>query len=208
MTAFIERLPVGAVIAAPGRPRHAPANWAALVNTVRRYGVEHLITVVSRADFVQARPRYAAVIRKAVSYVAVADLHHLDAARTAGITHVPVLHRPMPPDLAAFLARKHFLGDHLGPIEEARLLDDVLEESDPRPGQNEVARDQALSKGMVTKRLTLLDLIPEHQAAVERGDLPLHKADGLLGPQRPASRPGRSRPRRHHGPSRPTHPLG
>ncbi|WP_432127504.1 ParB/RepB/Spo0J family partition protein [Streptomyces sp. bgisy082] len=181
MTRLIDEQPVAEVISWPERPRHNPTQAVRLRESLVRYGVEQPITVVCRDEYLQRLPRQANSVPRRFSYVAISDYHWLEAARTLGLSHVPVWVRCMPPDsIAAFVLRRHGYDDHLGPLDEARLLDAALNAPGQTESQNAFARRLGWSPTTVSHRLALLRLLPDQQAALEDGRLSLAEARKLL----------------------------
>ncbi|MFG2775068.1 ParB/RepB/Spo0J family partition protein [Streptomyces sp. NPDC048350] len=181
MTRLIEEQPVSEVIAWPERPRHNPAEAARLMESLVKYGVEHPITVVSRKDYLQTLPRRANSVPRRFSFVAISDYHWLEAARTLGLSHVPVWVRCMPPDsIAAFVLRRHGHDDHLGPLDEAQLFHAALNAPGQTQSQNAFARSLGWSPATASQRLALLKLTPEQQAALEDNTLGIVEARQMV----------------------------
>ncbi|MFJ6934575.1 ParB/RepB/Spo0J family partition protein [Streptomyces globosus] len=178
---LISRQAVSEIASWPERPRHAPVRQEQLMKVVRSHGVEHPITVVSRSDYLTEHPRHTNVVPRRVQYVAIADFHWLEAARALEMPFVSVVVQPMPRDsVHAYVLRRHCHDDYLGPLDEARLLRAALHAPGQTRSQNMFAEELGYSRATVSQRLSLLELTPGEQAALEAGELGLGHARRIV----------------------------
>ncbi|MFF4652603.1 ParB/RepB/Spo0J family partition protein [Streptomyces sp. NPDC001380] len=179
------RLPLDRLANNPHNPRLTVRAVEEMADSLRERGVIQPLTVVTRKAFLAAHPGDGAAIGDA-AYVVLDGNRRYMGARQAGLADVPV---HVDDDLAAdsdsilenalVAAVQH---EALDPLDEARALQRLVE---VHGSQRQVAKRLGKSNGFVSQRLTLLELTPELQQAVEEKAIPVEVARkvGRLAPE-------------------------
>jgi ParB family chromosome partitioning protein len=156
-----------------------PDAIAALAQSLREYGQMKASTVVTRGAFVAIFPELAETVAGA-DYVQVDGARRRAAAQQAG---VPDLAVAVNDDYAT--SRRRFIGAtvaenldraDLNPLEEAEQITVLVDEVGT---QTAAAEQLRRTPAWVTQRLNLLKLVPEVQAAVRGGELPVREVREL-----------------------------
>ncbi|MSQ41732.1 MAG: ParB/RepB/Spo0J family partition protein [Dehalococcoidia bacterium] len=178
-----ERIPVtevaiDRVVPNPQQPRQAfgEAELAELADSIREHGVIQPLLVSEQRG-----------VDGVVSYQLIAGERRLRAARSAGLTHVPVtVRQSTPQDLLELALIENLQREDLNPLEQAhayqRLVDEFL------LTQQEVARRVGRSRTAVANTLRLLDLPEELRASLAAGEISEGHARALLGIADPVAR--------------------
>lgn len=152
-----------------------PANPAAratedltdLAESIREIGIVQALTVVPATDWLEHHPDHREAVGEA-RYVLMAGHRRRAAALLAGRSDAPIMVRP---ELASAGLTDVQLHENLHrlaltPLQEARAYAAKVDEGF---SQREISRAVKVSQGQVAKRLSLLQLPPEVQAAVDHG---------------------------------------
>lgn len=144
-------------------PRVDAASVTDLVESIREHGIE--VPLV-------AAPPYSG----GSGWVVIAGHRRLTAAHELGLSEVPVQIRAdlmSKKEQLAFIATENILRDQLTAVEEARLVQDML---DLGMTQAEVAKQTALGKKRVSERVKLAKLAEETGDKVHRGQITVDDA--------------------------------
>lgn len=144
-------------------PRIDAASVTELVESIREHGIEVPLVAV---------PPYSG----GSGWVVVAGHRRLTAAHELDFNEVPVQIRDDLTDARdqlAFMATENILRDQLTPMEESRLIQDML---DIGMTQTEVAKQTALGKQRVKDRMKLGKLAEETGEKVHRGQVSIDDA--------------------------------
>lgn len=174
-------VPVGEIEFSPENPRARTAEGEDLEQlkaSLAAVGVLQPLTVVPVEAWMAAHPEHAFEPEPEVAWVAAAGNRRLAAARAVGLATVPVFVRE---DMAArqteTMLHENKVRLELSPMEEAVAFQDLI---DRGMTQREIAQPLGISQGTVSKRLLLLTLPTELQAAVADGRVTLQDAMWLL----------------------------
>lgn len=144
-------------------PRIDAAQVEDLTESIREHGIEVPLVVV---------PPYSG----GSGWVVIAGHRRLTAAHAVGLTEVPVQIRAdlmSKQEQLAFMATENILRDQLTAVEEARLVQDML---DLGMTQAEVAKQTALGKKRVSERVKLGKLAGDTGEKVHRGQITVDDA--------------------------------
>jgi ParB family transcriptional regulator, chromosome partitioning protein len=156
-----------------------PEKITTIAESMRLNGQLQSCAVVTRGAFLRIFPEHEARIGDA-TLVQVTGARRRAAALQIGLSTLKV---EVMDDLAA--SRQKFLGatasenldrDDLDPIEEARAVELLVKECGSGKG---AAEQLSRTPPWVTQRLNLLKLVPELQAALRTGDIPLREVRDL-----------------------------
>lgn len=144
-------------------PRVDAAQVDDLAASIREHGVEVPLVAIPRDD-------------QWTDFIVLAGHRRLTAAHAVGLTVVPVQIRDDltdPRAQLAFIATENVLRDQLTPVEESRLVQDML---DLGMTQAEIATQTALGKKRVADRVKLGKLAEQTGEKVHRGQITLEDA--------------------------------
>lgn len=144
-------------------PRIDAAQVEDLTESIREHGIEVPLVAAPRDD-------------SWTDFVVLGGHRRLTAAHAVGLTEVPVQIRgdlTDPKAQLAFMATENILRDQLTAVEEARLVQDML---DLGMTQAEVARQTALGKKRVSERVKLGKLAEDTGEKVHRGQITVDDA--------------------------------
>lgn len=144
-------------------PRIDAAQVEDLTESIREHGIEVPLVAAPRDD-------------SWTDFVVLGGHRRLTAAHAVGLTVVPVQIRgdlTDPKAQLAFMATENILRDQLTAVEEARLVQDML---DLGMTQAEVARQTALGKKRVSERVKLSKLAEDTGEKVHRGQITVDDA--------------------------------
>lgn len=144
-------------------PRIDAAQVEDLTESIREHGIEVPLVAAPRDD-------------SWTDFVVLGGHRRLTAAHAVGLTEVPVQIRgdlTDPKAQLAFMATENILRDQLTAVEEARLVQDML---DLGMTQAEVARQTALGKKRVSERAKLGKLAEDTGEKVHRGQITVDDA--------------------------------
>ncbi|MFN2464932.1 MAG: ParB/RepB/Spo0J family partition protein [Candidatus Dormibacteria bacterium] len=165
--AGVATLPVDAIEANPDQPRQTfnDAEMDGLVNSVREHGVLQPLVVT----------------RHGGGYRLIAGERRLRAARTAGLTEVPVVVRDEahPVESLALALIENIQRHDLNALEEAEAFRRLLEEFEL--SHEAIGRQVGKSRTYVTNALRLLGLVTAVQGALLRGAISAGHARAIAG---------------------------
>lgn len=144
-------------------PRIDAAQVEDLTESIREHGIEVPLVAAPRDD-------------SWTNFVVLGGHRRLTAAHAVGLTEVPVQIRgdlTDPKAQLAFIATENILRDQLTAVEEARLVQDML---DLGMTQAEVAKQTALGKKRVSERVKLGKLAEDTGDKVHRGQITVDDA--------------------------------
>lgn len=144
-------------------PRIDAAQVEDLTESIREHGIEVPLVAAPRDD-------------SWTNFVVLGGHRRLTAAHAVGLTEVPVQIRgdlTDPKAQLAFIATENILRDQLTAVEEARLVQDML---DLGMTQAEVAKQTALGKKRVSERVKLSKLAEDTGEKVHRGQITVDDA--------------------------------
>lgn len=144
-------------------PRIDAAQVEDLTESIREHGIEVPLVAAPRDD-------------SWTDFVVLGGHRRLTAAHAVGLTEVPVQIRgdlTDPKAQLAFIATENILRDQLTAVEEARLVQDML---DLGMTQAEVAKQTALGKKRVSERVKLGKLAEDTGDKVHRGQITVDDA--------------------------------
>lgn len=159
----ITMVPVAALRPHEKNPRIDAAEVADLVESIREHGIEVPLVVTLCKD-------------SELDYTVLAGHRRLTAALQVGLEKVPAQIREdlsEPRDQLAFMATENIHRDQLTAVEEARLVQDML---DLGLTQAEVAKQTALGKKRVAERVKLTRLSEDAGSRVHRGQISIEDA--------------------------------
>lgn len=145
-------------------PRIDAAQVEDLAESIREHGIEVPLVVVPPYDGTEG------------GWVVIAGHRRLTAAHAVGLTEVPVLVRAdliSKQEQLAFMASENVHRDQLTPMEESRLVQDMLELG---MTQAQVAKQTALGKQRVRDRVKLSKLAEDTGEKVHRGQVSIDDA--------------------------------
>ncbi|WP_087485526.1 ParB/RepB/Spo0J family partition protein [Brachybacterium massiliense] len=145
-------------------PRIDAAQVEDLAESIREHGIEVPLVVVPPYDDTEG------------GWVVIAGHRRLTAAHAVGLTEVPVLVRAdlmSKQEQLAFMASENVHRDQLTPMEESRLVQDMLELG---MTQAQVAKQTALGKQRVRDRVKLSKLAEDTGEKVHRGQVSIDDA--------------------------------
>ncbi len=166
-----ESVDIERVIANPFQPRVAmdTAELEELAESIRQHGVLQPL-LVSRVD----------TSRDAPTYQVIAGGRRLQAARIAGLTHVPVVVKETTPRQALELALvENIQRADLNPLEEAEAYRRLVDEFGL--SQGDLGARLGRSRSAVANSLRLLSLSEELKASLAGGEISEGHARALLG---------------------------
>lgn len=166
-----ESVEIGLIKANPFQPRLAvdAAELEELAESVRQHGVlQPLLVSRAETDIGEA------------TYQVIAGGRRLQAARLAGLTHVPVVVKETTPREALELALvENIQRADLNPLEEAEAFRRLMDEFGL--SQSELAARLGRSRSAVANSLRLLGLSDELKTSLSRGEISEGHARALLG---------------------------
>jgi len=166
-----ESVGIEQVVANPFQPRVAmdTAELEELAESIRQHGVLQPL-LVSRVD----------TSRDAPTYQVIAGGRRLQAARIAGLTHVPVVVKETTPRQALELALvENIQRADLNPLEEAEAYRRLVDEFGL--SQGDLGARLGRSRSAVANSLRLLSLSEEMKASLAGGEISEGHARALLG---------------------------
>ncbi|GAA3144363.1 hypothetical protein GCM10010466_39350 [Planomonospora alba] len=157
----------------PDNPRETLRELEGLAETIRQDGLLQDIVVVPRDIWLAVYPHHAEHVGDRPFVI-----HHghrrRHAAELAGLSEVPVKVREDAVDAEERALIENLHHDDLSPLEEARALAKLMELRGI--SGREAARRLGKSSGWASQRLTLLNLRPDLQEALEDGRLSVRDA--------------------------------
>lgn len=174
--------PVGHIAPNPLNTRriHAnPAKVSAIADSMRVHGQLQPCAVVTRSAFLGAFPEHETAIGDAIFVQVTGGRRHAAAIQAGRSTLDITVKNDLADSRAKFVsatAAENIDREDLDPIEEARAVELIVKEC----GSGKAAAEQlSRTPPWVTQRLNLLKLIPELQAALSAGEMPLREVRDL-----------------------------
>ncbi|WP_337954112.1 ParB/RepB/Spo0J family partition protein [Mycobacteroides abscessus] len=172
------------------QPSESDRKWAELVNSLRAFGVQVPILVVTKSAFLKARPTYKSAIDASAQYVVVYGHRRAAAAKIAGLKTVRAVIDDAVLDNGGDLDAmtvENLGREDLTPIQEAEVF---ARHSEAGLGQRAIAEKLGYEQSTVSRRLRLLLLLPEVIEGMEVRKIKASEAVQLgtqlpYGPQRP-----------------------
>ncbi|MDR7304611.1 ParB/RepB/Spo0J family partition protein [Haloactinomyces albus] len=173
-------MPVNGIAHNPRNPRDHYDDIEELAESIHEYGLLQPLGVVRYEIFLGRYPEFESEIGSA-HWVVIQGNRRLTAARRADLAEVPVviqerLGREDVFDESTLIENVH--RTDLPPLREAALLRELL---DKYGSQRKLAGKIKKSQGYISQRLSLLDLVPEMQDALARGEITVVQARNLAG---------------------------
>jgi ParB family chromosome partitioning protein len=162
----IEFVPIDKIIPNPKQPRETlnPETLQELIDSIKNVGLLQPILVRPKDDF----------------YEIIAGERRYHAAKVAGLKEIPVIIKDIDDQTAWDIAlTENLQREDLNPIEKAKAFQYYIETFNVT--QEELAERLAISRSEVANFLRLLQLPPEIQEEVRRGNLTYGHARTLLG---------------------------
>ncbi|MEO3975676.1 ParB/RepB/Spo0J family partition protein [Streptomyces sp. CAU 1734] len=163
-------LPLSWIGQNPDNPREALRDLGPLTTSIREIGLVNAITVASVEAYASERPSRLRELDPAARYIVVDGHRRLEAARSAGLTHVRVsvddalVSTDRSLLEAAFVANVH--RDDMNPLEQAHALKKLVEFYG---SQNKAAKRLGIAQSTISSKLSVLELGPELQADLLAG---------------------------------------
>jgi ParB family chromosome partitioning protein len=160
----------------PFNPREELTNIEETADSLRAKGQIQPVTVARRAAFLAAHPGQEEVLGEA-EYVVIDGNRRLAAAQLAGLEELRI---DVNDDLAvsaadllesALIANIH--REDVAPMDQAKAIQELVK---VHGSQGQVAKRLGKTPAWVSQRLALLELTPELQKKVERGELKVEPA--------------------------------
>ncbi|MGV9942450.1 ParB/RepB/Spo0J family partition protein [Streptomyces sp. NPDC003401] len=160
----------------PFNPREELTNLEETADSLRAKGQIQPVTVARRAAFLTAHPGQEEVVGEA-EYVVIDGNRRLAAAQLAGLEELRI---DVNDDLAvsaadllesALIANIH--REDVAPMDQAKAIQELVK---VHGSQGQVAKRLGKTPAWVSQRLALLELTPELQKKVERGELKVEPA--------------------------------
>jgi ParB family chromosome partitioning protein len=173
----VMRLPLDDVLEHIENPREALGDLTGLAASLKDLGQLQPAVVVSRDDFLAARPGWPAVAKP---WVLVAGHRRRAALELAGIDYIDAVQMPggdkVNDHLTMYAENVHRAG--LAALEEAQLFNLLVDDG---LSQRAIATRLGISQSHVSKRLSLLKLPQEVQDAITREQVSVADALALTG---------------------------
>lgn len=172
-----KKIAIAAITRHPLNPRgKVVAGVDSLVASIKSVGLIEPIVVTGRAVFLAARPNLSDQIPETAEWVLIAGERRLVASGLAGKTHIDAVSgdhfMSEGIDLQTMVA-ENIERENLTPLQEAHAFQDMLND---KMSQRSIAKAVSRHQTHVSRRLRLLKLPDEVQAAIESGDLPISEA--------------------------------
>ncbi len=167
---LIEKIPIDKIVPNPTQPRETlnPESLQELIESIKQLGLLQPILVRPKGDY----------------YEIVAGERRYHAAKTAGLKEIPAIIKDIDDQSAWDVAlTENLQREDLNPIEKAKAFQYYIETFNVT--QEELAQRLSISRSEVANFLRLLQLPPEIQEEVRRGNLTYGHARTLLGIEDP-----------------------
>ncbi|HOJ92597.1 MAG TPA: ParB/RepB/Spo0J family partition protein [Dictyoglomaceae bacterium] len=168
---LVEEIPIEKIVPNPNQPRNTlnPDTLQELVDSIKNVGILQPILV---------RP-------KGEVYEIIAGERRYRGAKAAGLQKIPVIIKELDEQTALDITlTENLQREDLNPIEKAKAFQSYIETF--KVTQEELAQRLSISRSEVTNFLRLLQLPPDIQEEVRRGNLTYGHARTLLGIEDPA----------------------
>ncbi|ACI20016.1 ParB/RepB/Spo0J family partition protein [Dictyoglomus thermophilum] len=167
---LIEKIPIEKIVPNPQQPRETlnPETLQELVESIKQLGLLQPILVRPKGDY----------------YEIIAGERRYHAAKTAGLKEIPVIVKDIDDQSAWDIAlTENLQREDLNPIEKAKAFQYYIETF--KVTQEELAQRLSISRSEISNFLRLLQLPPEIQEEVRRGNLTYGHARTLLSVEDP-----------------------